>query len=721
MEHLHQKESLKENSQNQKEGLSAESASLEGALLSPPTFQLKNKHQEEEGKETEGKESEMPKNDISFDYSTSKSAQLKSGGEESEHELETEPSKGPYQFSADDDNDKDKNRQKVNGPYSSSKMPDSIQTKMESSFGTDFSDVNIHSNSNQAEDIGALAYTQGTDVHFAPGQYNPQSQKGQELLGHELTHVVQQKQGRVKPTTQAKGLPVNSDPGLEHEANMMGKNVIQNKKSNTPSVDSLKSDIQSQTVQMHPGGGSTNTPNSGTSNGNSSTEVTTPEGTSPSVEPREGEQTTVPENTTDTSEATQAAVLAFKSRIYGPQNVSTSIGGRFNASYYPFSERLFIDLSMGVDFMDVLNIDSSNNVTINSSGDPGTDAQFTLARTAAMAVPVARRAAFVQNYQWSAGEKTSKMTDLTARNTEAEGIWSNKHTFFVDKPGWHDVKANVTVSINEHETSTPADQLQNSIFKTPPGLDIGAWVNMAGNASQQGNMTLDDDEVAAPSGGGLLEWNVLFANDSAFLNRNARTLLNQFVVTFSDDAKANQSDRNASNNSVDNKVMNKITLVGHASSTGSSDYNEKLAKRRMKAVKAHLTARGLHGVTEGRVESQNKGEEGATEDASWRRVDLIVGDGKAQNVVAHELGHVFGLDDEYATQSGSLISGTGNPTGTQVSHDGLSGGIGAPNATAENNDGIMSLGNNVRAQHYSTFGAALQQITSTPEWRIIMA
>ncbi|HRW63421.1 MAG TPA: DUF4157 domain-containing protein [Bacteroidales bacterium] len=101
-------------------------------------------------------------------------------------------------------------------------LPSHVQAKMESSFGTDFSGVNIHANSGQATNIGALAYTQGNDVHFAPGQFNPGSQKGQELIGHELTHVVQQRQGRVKPDKQGKGMNINSNPALEKEADVMG-------------------------------------------------------------------------------------------------------------------------------------------------------------------------------------------------------------------------------------------------------------------------------------------------------------------------------------------------------------------------------------------------------------------------------------------------------------------------------------------------------------------
>ncbi|MBN2422746.1 DUF4157 domain-containing protein, partial [Candidatus Woesearchaeota archaeon] len=82
-------------------------------------------------------------------------------------------------------------------------------------------------NSDQATNMGALAYTQGNDVHFAPGQYNPGSQQGQELIGHELTHVVQQRQGRVAPTKQGKGLPVNDNPALEKEADEMGAKAAQ--------------------------------------------------------------------------------------------------------------------------------------------------------------------------------------------------------------------------------------------------------------------------------------------------------------------------------------------------------------------------------------------------------------------------------------------------------------------------------------------------------------
>ncbi|MDQ3109388.1 MAG: DUF4157 domain-containing protein [Bacteroidota bacterium] len=101
------------------------------------------------------------------------------------------------------------------------KMPEHVQQKMESTMNADFSDVNIHVGS-KASSVGALAYAQGNDIHFAQGKFNPNTSDGQSLLGHELAHVVQQRQGRVKATTSVNGLPVNDDRSLEKEADAMG-------------------------------------------------------------------------------------------------------------------------------------------------------------------------------------------------------------------------------------------------------------------------------------------------------------------------------------------------------------------------------------------------------------------------------------------------------------------------------------------------------------------
>jgi len=105
-------------------------------------------------------------------------------------------------------------------------LPDGIKQKMETAFNSDFSDVKVHSNSSKAPEVGALAYTQGNNIHFAPGQFNPDTSAGQKLIGHELTHVQQQREGRVKPTTEIAGMPVNDNPALEKEADILGEKAV---------------------------------------------------------------------------------------------------------------------------------------------------------------------------------------------------------------------------------------------------------------------------------------------------------------------------------------------------------------------------------------------------------------------------------------------------------------------------------------------------------------
>ncbi len=110
-------------------------------------------------------------------------------------------------------------------PAGGAALPGPVQAKMEGSFGADFGNVRV-SETKAASDVGALAYTQGENISFAPGQYDPGSRSGQELIGHELTHVVQQRSGRVGGA-QAKGAPINADTGLEQEADTMGSRAAQ--------------------------------------------------------------------------------------------------------------------------------------------------------------------------------------------------------------------------------------------------------------------------------------------------------------------------------------------------------------------------------------------------------------------------------------------------------------------------------------------------------------
>lgn len=93
-------------------------------------------------------------------------------------------------------------------------LPDNLKAGVESLSGFSLDDVKVHYNSSQPATVQALAYTQGTDIHVAPGQ--------EQHLPHEAWHVAQQMAGRVDPTTEVAGMPVNDNVGLEHEADIMG-------------------------------------------------------------------------------------------------------------------------------------------------------------------------------------------------------------------------------------------------------------------------------------------------------------------------------------------------------------------------------------------------------------------------------------------------------------------------------------------------------------------
>ena len=78
-------------------------------------------------------------------------------------------------------------------------------------FGKDFSKVRVHTDSdaNQlARSINARAFTRGNDIVFGNGEYQPESLRGKRLLGHELTHVVQQNSGQFFPNIMIQRTPL---------------------------------------------------------------------------------------------------------------------------------------------------------------------------------------------------------------------------------------------------------------------------------------------------------------------------------------------------------------------------------------------------------------------------------------------------------------------------------------------------------------------------------
>lgn len=120
-------------------------------------------------------------------------------------------------------------------------LPDNLKSGIENLSGHSMDDVKVHYNSDKPAQLNAHAYAQGSQIHIASGQ--------EKHLPHEAWHVVQQKQGRVKPTMQMKGkVNVNDDAGLEKEADMMGSKALQ-MKSILKNINSRNKNTSKKTLQ----------------------------------------------------------------------------------------------------------------------------------------------------------------------------------------------------------------------------------------------------------------------------------------------------------------------------------------------------------------------------------------------------------------------------------------------------------------------------------------
>ncbi len=105
-----------------------------------------------------------------------------------------------------------------------------VREDMESRLGHDFTDVRVHDDAGahaSATAVNAHAYTVGSHVVFQRDRYDPTSTEGRTTLAHELTHVVQQRNGPVDGTPAGGGIRV-SDPGdrFEREAEATGERVM---------------------------------------------------------------------------------------------------------------------------------------------------------------------------------------------------------------------------------------------------------------------------------------------------------------------------------------------------------------------------------------------------------------------------------------------------------------------------------------------------------------
>lgn len=138
---------------------------------------------------------------------------------------------------------------------SGQKMEKSTQHEMEAGFGSDFSNVTIHTDSNavqMSEELGAHAFTHGNDVYFNNGKYNPNTKEGKHLLAHELTHTVQQK-GKTENNLQKKVINKFDRPLLKKNVPTGTTFLWEIPKWRTNSLESKKFDVvNGGTIKVFP-------------------------------------------------------------------------------------------------------------------------------------------------------------------------------------------------------------------------------------------------------------------------------------------------------------------------------------------------------------------------------------------------------------------------------------------------------------------------------------
>jgi hypothetical protein len=142
--------------------------------------------------------------------------------EEEEEELQTKPANGVQRqgqgggFRLEDETASRINRARGGGKS----LDGALQEQMSETMGHDFSGVRVHTDAQADElnqQLSAKAFTTGQDIFFKRGAYDPASSSGQELVTHELTHVVQQSTGRVPGSSRGMTLRPAAD-AFEQEA-----------------------------------------------------------------------------------------------------------------------------------------------------------------------------------------------------------------------------------------------------------------------------------------------------------------------------------------------------------------------------------------------------------------------------------------------------------------------------------------------------------------------
>ena len=354
--------------------------------------------------------------------------------------------------------------------------------------------------------------------------------------------------------------------------------------------------------------------------------------------------------------------------------------GGFDVTYDPALQTLDVKVKSSIKFLPGMALKSG----LAEAKEPSADART--AADAINALPAAARAAEVKKWTWSKNggpDADDEKTFLADFKSSVTSAWQAKHPFHCSKKHWEDLGATTMVDVEITEGAQAAtDHMKMNAYKIPKDKKI---------ASANVNRT---DPAKGAFG------NTMTLNSSTVQTKG----FNKLVVDVAFDPGTN---------TLTTAAKSRLTALGGdlpnapaGATIPADDVTAKLPgaddaarQARFNAVRDTLTAAGMNA---GRVKFENAG----TGDGG--RVQ--VGDGKVQTASAHEMGHMFGLDDEYTSSNAKYGAGM------KTEHTDFAEKAGFKGAQHARSDSIMSGGTNVKAQHYVTFLDALKMVSGMQEW-----